>query len=74
MKLSLASDLRWLVSEGHVIEFNDGSLDLPRAKAPAPVAMEPEAPPVESGAASEVAVEEVPEPPLQESEPVAQDP
>jgi hypothetical protein len=31
-KLSLASDLHWLVSEGYVIEFNDGSLDLPRAK------------------------------------------
>jgi hypothetical protein len=33
-KLALASDLRWLISEGHVIEFNDGSLDLPRVKAP----------------------------------------
>src|SRR5207249_2897128 len=32
-KLSLASDLRWLINEGYVIEFNDGSLDLPRAKA-----------------------------------------
>ena len=32
-KLALASDLRWLISEGYVIEFNDGSLDLPRAKA-----------------------------------------
>jgi hypothetical protein len=31
-KLTLASDLRWLISEGHVIEFNDGSLDLPRGK------------------------------------------
>ena len=31
-KLALASDLRWLVSEGYVIEFNDGSLDLPRVK------------------------------------------
>lgn len=31
-KLALASDLKWLVSEGYVIEFNDGSLDLPRAK------------------------------------------
>lgn len=31
-KLALASDLHWLISEGHVIEFNDGSLDLPRAK------------------------------------------
>ncbi len=35
-KLTLASDLRWLVSEGHVIEFNDGALDVSRAKAPAP--------------------------------------
>src|SRR5438874_7923554 len=32
-KLALASDLRWLISEGHVIEFNDGSLDLPRGRA-----------------------------------------
>ena len=31
-KLALASDLLWLTSSGHVIEFNDGSLDLPRAK------------------------------------------
>jgi hypothetical protein len=31
-KLALASDLRWLISEGYVIEFNDGSLDLPRVK------------------------------------------
>jgi hypothetical protein len=34
-KLALASDLLWLISAGHVIEFNDGSLDLPRAKAKA---------------------------------------
>jgi hypothetical protein len=33
-KLALASDLHWLVSEGYVIEFNDGSLDLPRTKQP----------------------------------------
>lgn len=39
VKLSLASDLRWLISEGYVIEFNDGSLDLPRAKAPQPAAI-----------------------------------
>jgi len=32
-KLALASDLRWLIDEGYVIEFNDGSLDLPRGKA-----------------------------------------
>jgi hypothetical protein len=37
-KLSLASDLHWLISEGHVIEFNDGALDLARAKAAPAVA------------------------------------
>ena len=31
-KLTLASDLHWLISEGHIIEFSDGSLDLPRVK------------------------------------------
>jgi hypothetical protein len=31
-KLAFASDLRWLINEGYVIEFNDGSLDLPRGK------------------------------------------
>jgi hypothetical protein len=31
-KLGFASDLRWLINEGYVIEFNDGSLDLPRGK------------------------------------------
>jgi hypothetical protein len=31
-KLALASDLRWLINEGYLIEFNDGSLDLPRGK------------------------------------------
>lgn len=42
-KLTLASDLHWLVSEGFVIEFNDASLDLPRAKQPTPVATEEDA-------------------------------
>ena len=36
-RLTLASDLHWLVSEGYIIEFNDGSLDLPRTKLPAPL-------------------------------------
>lgn len=35
-KMTLANDLHWLIREGYVIEFNDGSLDLPRAKAPQP--------------------------------------
>ncbi|MGZ5004709.1 MAG: hypothetical protein ACXWG7_04010 [Chthoniobacterales bacterium] len=38
-KLTLASDLHWLISEGYVIEFNDGSLDLPRSKPTAPAAV-----------------------------------
>src|SRR4029079_10082135 len=33
-RLALASDLHWMIREGYVIEFNDGSLDLPRAKPP----------------------------------------
>ena len=33
-KFAVASDLHWLISEGHVIEFNDGSLDIVRTKAP----------------------------------------
>jgi hypothetical protein len=43
VKLSLGSDLRWLVSEGYVIEFNDGTLDLPRAKPPGGAPERPQA-------------------------------
>src|SRR6266702_4607806 len=35
-RLALASDLRWLINEGYLIEFNDGSLDLPRMKSKQP--------------------------------------
>jgi hypothetical protein len=35
-RLALASDLRWLINEGYVIEFNDGSLDRPRIKSKRP--------------------------------------
>jgi hypothetical protein len=52
-KLSLASDLHWLVSEGYVIEFNDGSLDLPRAKVK-PVETKPTVEPAVSAAPGEV--------------------
>ena len=34
LKLNLAADMKWLISAGYVIEFNDGSLDLPRVKSP----------------------------------------
>ncbi|MGI8821397.1 MAG: hypothetical protein ACR2ID_11110 [Chthoniobacterales bacterium] len=40
-KMTLGSDLRWLITEGYVIEFNDGTLDLPRPKAP-PAASDPQ--------------------------------
>ena len=53
-KLSLASDLHWMIREGHVIEFNDGSLDLPRAKEPKKEEAEPDA------ASSETAVADSP--------------
>src|SRR6266496_2361 len=39
-RLALASDLRWLINEGYVIEFNDGSLDLPRVKSRQPQSAE----------------------------------
>jgi hypothetical protein len=60
-RLTLASDLHWLVSEGYVIEFNDGSLDLPRTKAPvAPAAEEKPA----------AAIEVKPTEPTSEAQPV----
>jgi hypothetical protein len=54
-KLALASDLRWLINEGFLIEFNDGSLDLPRGKAKpqeSPTAAEP-APTLSNGSTDE---------------------
>jgi hypothetical protein len=35
-RLALASDLRWLINEGYLIEFNDGSLDRPRIRSKQP--------------------------------------
>jgi len=35
-RMALASDLRWLINEGYLIEFNDGSLDRPRMKSKQP--------------------------------------
>jgi hypothetical protein len=49
-KMTLASDLRWLIHEGYVIEFNDGTLDVPRAKptpAAPPQAKDPASPAVD---------------------------
>jgi hypothetical protein len=52
-KLALVSDLRWLINEGYVIEFNDGSLDLPRGKAKPRETLAPDvvAEPVQRGSA-----------------------
>jgi hypothetical protein len=46
-KLAFASDLRWLINEGFVIEFNDGSLDLPRGKTKQRESVAPDAPAAE---------------------------
>ncbi len=46
-KLAFASDLRWLINEGYVIEFNDGSLDLPRGKTKPRESVAPDAPAAE---------------------------
>src|SRR5437867_12931259 len=55
-KLALVSDLRWLINEGYVIEFNDGSLDLPRMKSRPQEAVPAEA--ALSSSSSRLAVEE----------------
>ena len=56
-RLTLASDLHWLVSEGYIIEFNDGSLDLPKTKPP----VAPGAKGKPAGASAETPVESAPE-------------
>jgi hypothetical protein len=60
-KMTLANDLHWLVREGYVIEFNDGSLDLPRAKAPAIATEEKPAASVQPAEATAPADQTVPE-------------
>jgi hypothetical protein len=65
-RLTLASDLHWLVSEGYVIEFNDGALDLPRTKlsatAPAAETVEKPADSTEAEPAETVADAQLAEP------------
>jgi len=72
-KLALAFDLRWLINEGHVIEFNDGSLDLVRAKAPKipakPVSEETPVPPALPNESRETAVAETAAPAVAEEKP-----
>jgi hypothetical protein len=69
-KSTLATDLRWLIETGRVIEFSDGRLELPLAPA------KPE--PGKPGAASKPAGEAAPEAPAAESatvsEPIAETP
>ncbi len=69
-KMTLVNDLHWQVREGYVVEFNDGSLDLPRAKAQQPEkAGQPEEKPAEEKTAEVAATapaasaaEEIPAP------------
>jgi hypothetical protein len=79
-KLILASDLRWLISAGHVIEFNDGSLDLPRAKAkrkeqiPVAAGVSPASQNAEMAAAEKEARVEAGAPPADEPSSAAKEP
>ncbi len=59
VKLGLASDLRWLIHEGYLIEFNDGTLDLPRPKAPPAAGAAPAAAAIESTTVDPPAAESV---------------
>ncbi len=72
-KMALASDLHWLISEGHLIEFNDGSLDLPRTRAHAPSAPRPNATDAPNGSQAPAPSpnEPVSEEPATESSPIA---
>ena len=69
VKLSLGSDLRWLVSEGYVIEFNDGTLDLPRAKPPGGTPEQGKRVPIAIPAAAESQAGEAAVSPLDETSP-----
>jgi hypothetical protein len=66
-RLTLASDLHWLVSEGYIIEFNDGSLDLPKTKPP----VAPGAKGKPSGTSADTPGESAPEVAPVEEQPVA---
>jgi hypothetical protein len=66
-KMTLAADLHWLISEGYVIEFNDGSLDLPRAKPAVAPRAEAKAAPDDEVKPEDASVEAQPE---KEGEPV----
>jgi len=67
-KMTLASDLHWLIREGYVIEFNDGSLDLPRTKPPVAPAAETEEKPAATEAPTPEASSEAPSVAATESE------
>jgi|SRR5579862_469384 len=41
LKAALAGDLRWLIHAGHVVEFHDGTLDLPIEPKPEPAVARP---------------------------------
>src|SRR5205814_5485683 len=64
-KMTLANDLHWLIHDGYIIEFNDSTLDLPRAKAPAATAEKPAAAEEKPAVAEEkpVVAEETDQPP-----------
>ncbi|MDD5348944.1 MAG: hypothetical protein PHQ12_01915 [Chthoniobacteraceae bacterium] len=76
LKAALAADLHWLIGSGHVIEFHDGTFELPLAPKEA-AKEEAGAPAVEEQAAPAVEEPAIQEPAAQEpaaQEPVAQEP
>jgi hypothetical protein len=58
-RTTLVANLHWLIESGHVIEFHDGTLDLPLPPAAAPAA-QPAAGPAAEAAASESPSPETP--------------
>jgi len=67
-KATLATDLRWLIETGHVIEFSDGRLELPVAP------VKPEAKPEAATEAAPVAQAAPVEEPAQQEAPTAAEP
>ncbi|HWL54742.1 MAG TPA: hypothetical protein VNQ90_20035 [Chthoniobacteraceae bacterium] len=80
-KSTLASDLKWLTQAGHVIEFHDGTFDLPlpprepskEAGAPAPESVPGEDAPATAPAVTVSTSGEPAEQPANEGEPAAED-
>jgi hypothetical protein len=68
--LKVRTNLRWLVEKGHVIQFHDNTLEVPKAEATRPEPAGGETPPESPAAPEEAAIAEV-EPPVAAEESTA---